>query len=266
MDSPALPIIDQAYLSGMGAFETIRAEAGLPLFLDAHLRRLEASAACFELTVPDKAYVFDAIRELLRRQALRSARIRLTLSGEIQPDGLPFRFGGTTRVTLIAFPIHVDVSKPMDVMISHYQLDAGGPLAGRKCTSYAINALAMREARDAGYDDAVMLNHSGHLVGCATGNLFWSSGGRVFTPCTSSGCRDGVTRERVMRACEMQGIPCIQVLAKPNELEKAQEAFVTSSIRGACSVATLDRWKFSETRITGAIRVVLQKELATGIT
>jgi len=240
LDCPALPLLDQAYLSGMGVFETIRAAGGVPHFFEAHHARLTQSAACFDLAVPDAGELRGVIVELLARQGLKSARIRVTVSGAADAHGIPFRFGGETRTTIQAFPHLMSTGAGLRLASAPFRLDSQSPLAGHKCTSYALHALAVRHARKAGCDDALMLDHDGNVVGCATANLFWVKNGEVFTPAIDSGCRDGVTRECVIRICGHLGIPCRETRAGIDALADADEVFATSSIRGVRSVIGLD--------------------------
>lgn len=238
--SPALPVFDQSYLSGMGAFETIRAESGEPLFLEAHHERLVASAACFGLEVPGVESLRSGIRKLLAGQDFALARIRVTISGAIDPDGVPFRFGGNTRTTILAFPLKPERAAAIRLVTAPHRADPASPLASHKCTSYALHALAMHHARARGAHEALVLDQEDHVSGGATSNLFWVGKGRVHTPETSCGCRPGVTRGRVIRACGRLGIPCDIVFAKVAELFAADEVFTTSSIRGIRRVLSLD--------------------------
>lgn len=258
--SPALPVFDQAYLSGMGAFETLRAEGGRPWFLEAHYHRLAASAACFDLEIPDIEIVRKAIHKLLARQNFSEARIRITISGAIKPDGMPFRFGGKCHATLIAFPLEKSAANPLRIVTAPFRMNSMSPLAGHKCTSYAEHALAMHHARTSGCDDALILDHLGHVVGCATGNIFWVKAGEVFTPSTRCGCRDGVTRERVIFTCKRLRIPCTTTRKKVVALADADEVFTTSSIRGVRSVIAIDGKKLPSGRIGKLLRAAFIRE------
>ncbi len=257
-DSPALPVIDQAYLTGMGVFETVRAEGGAPLFFDAHHRRLADAASLFGLETPDPEKLDHAIRRLLKLQGLETARIRVTVSGSASPDGTPFRPGGPARTTVLAYPLRKGPEPPLRLITAPYRIDAGDPLAGRKCTSYAAHALAVMHARAQGGDEAVMRNIDGEITGGAASNLFWVKGGRVHTPDTRCGCRPGVTRERVIAACAELGIPCETIRAGTAHLTGADEIFATSAIRGVRAVGTLDGMEF---KTTGPVTARLRETL-----
>lgn len=259
-NSAALPVSDQAYLTGMGAFETIRTEARVPLFLDEHLQRLAESAACFGLQCPRADVLRGGIAELLARQGLENARLRVIVSGTITPDGTPFHFGGSTRTTLIAYTLKEPSPCRLRIVSAPFRMYSESPLAGHKCTSYALYALAMRYARDAGCDDALMLDQRGNLMGCATANFFWVNDGVVHTPDIRCGCRRGVTRERVIRACDRLKIPCRNTRSKIDAMVHADEIFITSSIRGAMSVANVDGRPYAHGEITTRLSAELEAE------
>lgn len=258
--SAALPACDQAYLSGMGAFETMRAERGDPLFLDAHLDRLRDSAAMFALDVPDADTLRNAVRQLLARQGILEARVRITVSGSLPPDGAPLHIGGHARTSLLAFPLQPAIATPLHIITAPQRIDATSPLAGHKCTSYALHALALHHARAHGGGEALMLNHHGELVSGAVSNLFWVKDGRVFTPDTRCGCRPGVTRQRVLDACADLDIPCTTVRAHPTELARADEVFMTSAIRGIHPVDRLDGSPHHPGPVTRNLRAAMESE------
>ena len=69
-----IPVTDQGLIRGDGVFEVIRLYAGRPYALDAHLERLERSAAGLRLPLD-----VDAVA-CRRRGAARGARARPTRS------------------------------------------------------------------------------------------------------------------------------------------------------------------------------------------
>ncbi len=63
-----ISVQDRGLLYGDGLFETIRAEAGKPLWLGHHLARLAQSAAALNLTLPQSFPWESQIQELLRKE------------------------------------------------------------------------------------------------------------------------------------------------------------------------------------------------------
>lgn len=263
-EAPGLPVLDQGYLTGMGVFETMRAAAGRAMFLEAHHERLVDGARMFGLKVPEVGVIRGAVEDLLARQGFESARVRVTVSGTGREDGVPFCFGGPARVSVLAFPLKPVRATVLKVATVGVRIDGAGPLAGRKCVSYALHGLAAHEARGHGADEALMLNHRGELCGGAASNIFWVEGGRVWTPDVVCGCRAGVTRGRVIEVCGRLGIPVGLVVAKPGVLAGADEMFLTSSIRGVRRVAMLDGRSIGHAGVTARIREALRRDELRG--
>jgi len=258
-DAPGVPVLDQAFLTGMGAFETLRAAGGRLLFLDAHHTRLVDAARLFGLDVPAAEVIAGAAEDLLARQQLESARVRVTVSGTGTPHGTPFRFGGPARVVVLAFPLPAAKAAALRLATAEIRVDAAGPLAGRKCASYALHALALHAARGRGADEALLLDSRGMLCGGAVSNLFWARHGRLMTPALSCGCRNGVTRERVIAVAARLGIAVEEVVATRDALDRAEEVFVTSAVRGVRRIATLDGRPMADAGVAARIRSALKR-------
>ena len=90
---------------------------------------------------------------------------------------------------------------------------------------YVNSYLASREAHDAGFDDAIMLNRNGHVSEGSGANIFLVKDGTLFTPGYSSDILDGVTRNHVMRLAKDLAIPLeVRTIARA-ELYTADELF-----------------------------------------
>ena len=72
------------------------------------------------------------------------------------------------------------------------------PARGKICGAYANSALASDEARRCGFDEAILLNESGHVTEGATCNLFMVRKGRLITPAMTENVLEGITRDSIM--------------------------------------------------------------------
>ena len=72
------------------------------------------------------------------------------------------------------------------------------PARAKICGAYANSALASDEARRSGFDEAILLNESGHVTEGATCNLFMLRKGRLITPAVTENVLEGITRDSVM--------------------------------------------------------------------
>lgn len=90
---------------------------------------------------------------------------------------------------------------------------------------YVNSYLAAKEARDAGFDDAIMLNSRGYVSEGSGANVFIVKNGELLTPGYSSDILDGVTRSHVMRLARDLGIPVHERTIARGELYTADEMF-----------------------------------------
>ena len=95
---------------------------------------------------------------------------------------------------------------------------------------YPNVARALREAKSAGFDNAVILDPDGHVAEFATANLFFvAADGTVVTPAANGTFLAGITRARVINLLAEDGVAVQQRTVEPAELESAREIFNTGN-------------------------------------
>ena len=231
---------DRGLLLGDGLFETVLARAGDLVDLDAHLARMAAGCAVLGLPAPDPAEAEGLMRRALAEAGLAQTRaaVRLTLTAGSGGRGLDRPGVPAPRLFVTAAASAVPVT-PAQLMISSVARNEGSPASRLKTLSYLDNVLARREAVAAGADEAVMLNGQGQVACAAAANLFWITGGAVFTPALACGVLDGIVRRQVMAAA-----PVREVAAGVEALADAQAVFLTNSLIGVREVGSLDGRRF----------------------
>ena len=104
-------------------------------------------------------------------------------------------------------------------------------------------------------DEVVLLNERGEISECTSANIFMSIGNQVSTPPLSSGCLPGVTRELLLNEVTASGISVAEKALRPEDLEGAEEVFITSTTRDLLSVVAIEGLKI---RQNGSARKNLQ--------
>ena len=95
---------------------------------------------------------------------------------------------------------------------------------------YPNVARALREAADAGFQNAVVLDPQGNVAEFATANLFFvTADGVVVTPAANGTVLAGITRARVIRLLVEEGVRVEQRPVDPQELDSAREIFSTGN-------------------------------------
>ena len=121
-----------------------------------------------------------------------------------------------------------------------------------KSLNYLNNIMAKLEAKDAGADEAIMLNHLGNVAECTGDNLFIVKNGKVTTPPISSGALDGITRRAVMEILAEMGQPCTEAVMTRFDIYTADECFLTGTAAEVIPVAG---------RLTAASSVTASQDL-----
>ncbi|MBM3139344.1 MAG: hypothetical protein FJZ92_03790 [Chloroflexi bacterium] len=119
------------------------------------------------------------------------ARVRLTVTmGQGTAPDISVAHDPSVLVTVDPLPA---AGAPVLLRISSIRIDERRPLAAGKTAQYINFLLAAAEARDAGADDALLLNHRGGICEATTSNVFAVRHGVLLTPSTRDGALPGVT-------------------------------------------------------------------------
>jgi branched-chain amino acid aminotransferase len=140
-----------------------------------------------------------------------------------------------------------------------------------KSGNYLNSLLAYLTAAEAGFDDALMVDHQGFLTEGTTYNLFYVNRGIIATAPLDVGILDGITRRAVIDLCVEQGIPVREVRFPKEYLYEADEVFVTSSLKEVLPVLDIDGKKINKgksgpvaARLAEAFRELVKRELELG--
>ena len=237
-DAARVSPLDHGLLVGDGVFETLRVYAGRPFAWRRHLDRLEHSAAGLGLATPDRTTLQNAAREVLRANELQEARLRITVTGGVQPLGSERR--DTPPSVIVAASEVSSVSRTIAVVIVPWTRNERGATAGLKTISYAENVRALAYAHERGAGEAIFSNTRDELCEATGSNVFVVLSGKLFTPPAAAGCLLGVTRALVLELSPEIGIECREVAMPIDTLADADEVFLTSTVREVQSVTHVE--------------------------
>lgn len=244
----SLSLDHPAILFGESAFETLRVEGRQPLYLMDHLDRIERSSHGIGIST-------DSCRRDLEvdlQQALTDLpdstitwRLRITLvRSATSARGLDVRESGLDR-WLMLVPVSSPALKPIECCFSPYRkipVECLDP--AWKHGNYLSSLVALRDARQRGFDDALLLSSTGALTESTSANLFWVRNDELWT-CDRRLVFPGLTRARILQEAAEEGIPVNEGEFNEAELLKAEEVFLTSSIRGIVPVGRIESEVFS---------------------
>lgn len=138
--------------------------------------------------------------------------------------------------------------------ISDDQLPPRGKISG----AYVNGALAKTDAIRSGYDEAIMLNASGHVSEGTGQNVFMAVGGQLITPPPVDSILLGITRDTTLHlAREDLGIRAAERTIDRSELYVADEVFLTGTATNIAPVVSVDDRPVGDGK-TGPITSALQ--------
>ena len=233
-------VSDRGFLYGDSLFETLRVCGGRPFRWSQHLERLEAGAEFLKIGVPWTAReLFKFACSLAERNAMKEAALRITLSRGSGTRGYSPRGAANPTLSMTLHPLPIPCAA-LRLKISSFRLNEADPLGQFKTGNKLLNVLARAEAEEADADDGLLLNRAGHVAEASGSNVFCIGEGTVFTPPTSEGALPGITRSGVVEICLQLGVRVEERPLKPEELQRANGVFLTNSIAGIVSAASLD--------------------------
>jgi branched-subunit amino acid aminotransferase/4-amino-4-deoxychorismate lyase len=257
-DGPHLSVFDRGFQLGDGVFETLRARGGRPTELAAHVARLHRSASGLDIALADDIdrRLADGIADLLAANGLDGptgdASIRITVSrGAYRTRGvLPPHEDAPPTVAIQVWPVVAPPSDHLEqglhLIASSVRRDPQNPLATLKTTSRAEYVYARLEARRAGADDALFLTIDDHLSEGTSANIFLVRRGRdgdpleLATPSLDCAILPGTTRSWLLEWASRQGLQPYEGRLRPDDLARAEEAFLSSSVAGILPVTRFD--------------------------
>lgn len=238
LDTARVSPLDHGLVVGDGVFETLRVYGGVPFAWRRHYERLAVSANGLGLAIPSSDTLRAASDAVLGANALSDARLRITVTGGPAPPGSS---RGDARPT--AFVVATEVHAPdtdADVVIVPWSRNERGACAGLKTISYAENVRALAYAEARGAHEAIFPNTRDELCEATGSNVFVVRDGVLRTPPRDSGCLLGVTRALLLELAPQVGVAAEEVALPLDDLRRADEAFLSSTIREVQPIATVD--------------------------
>ena len=164
--STATVLADDGFYFGIGAFETIAVEDGVPQLLEWHLERLRKSLAFFGIAQNVKEQEVLAYLNLFpQSEEKQHGAIKIKVTAENKLFGL--RKNTYTKE---------QYQKGFRLGISEIRRNETSPITYHKTLGIADNIIEKRNARKSGLDEKIFLNQKGQISEGCTTNIFFIQG------------------------------------------------------------------------------------------
>src|SRR5262245_12317223 len=236
LEDARLSIMTHAFLYGTAVFEGIRAYYNTnlkELFIfrpREHYQLFLNSCKLLKIQLPmNENELVNLTTELLKRnEAREDVYIRPVAYKSARRIGL--RLDDENDFLLFSVPMGAYLSRenPLKLMVSSWRRieDNAIPARSKVNGSYVNLALAAAEARDNGFDEAILLNEDGSVSEAAGMNLFIVRGGTLITTPVTDNALEGITGSTIFEVARRSGIPCLERTIDRSELYVADELFI----------------------------------------
>jgi len=240
-DEAKIHIMSHSVGRGSAIFEVIgfhETAMGPAIFrLDEYVARFRNSAALLDMEPPlSAAGLEEAVLSTVRRNGLRKGMIKIMgFYPEISFKILPSRK---------QFQVAIFVFDPEGDLGERVQADEGGvtacvsrwrrldpqtiPVEAKVAANYVNGIVARTEARNLGFDYAILLDMQGRLAEGGTESLFLVREGRLLTPSLGT-ILPGITRKTLIEVAESMGIGTLDGYLNPGVLDDAEEIFFSGT-------------------------------------
>jgi branched-chain amino acid aminotransferase len=231
-EAATVHVSDLGLRRGFAVFELFRVEEGVPLFLDAHLARLDRSAEALGLPLPRGVDGVAAdVHALVHAHGSGVTAVQVLLTGGPSDDGITFR-QPTCIVTTMAVPPRASAPAGASLVTHRHARE----LPEAKSTNYLTAMRLATAMRAAGAID--VLYHDGvHAAECARSALAVVLDGTLVT--RREGVLESVSMTQLL-AVARQRMRTEERAITLEELRAADEVLTTGAVRGVVPIVAID--------------------------
>ncbi len=255
-----VPLLTHGLHYGSGVFEGVRAYNGSIFKKTEHNQRLIDSGKIMDMDIPFSLEELDAACEaVLKENNLSDAYLR------------PIAWRGSEQMGVSAQQAKIHVAIAAWEWPSYFSPEARekgiylkstkwrrpapdtAPVHSKACGLYMICTLAKHAAEAAGADDALMLDYRGYVAEATGANFFLIKDGVLNTPIADC-FLNGITRQTIMQLAKDNGIEVVERHIMPEELETADEIFVTGTAAEVTAIGRIDDYTYTVGPVTRLLR------------
>ncbi|RFS19832.1 branched-chain amino acid transaminase [Chitinophaga silvatica] len=250
--SASTDLYGQSLHYGYAAFEGIRAyktvSGDVRIFkAHEHFERLKRS--CELIHIPykfDNKELIDACYKVLEMNGMDEAYIRPLV---FCPPLMTLKPAETSSILIAAWGWGAYLGEDLlRVMTSSFERpNPKAFMIESKSSGLYINSiLATQEAKEKGFDEALLLDINGFVAEASGANIFYEKDGKVYTPPLGH-ILPGITRATLIELCNELNIPLEEKKFTINDLKSADAAFLCGTAAEVAGMKSLDEYEFPKT-------------------
>jgi D-alanine transaminase len=241
LDEAKVSIEDRGFQFGDGVYEVVRTYRGRPFSLDAHLARLDRSAAALDLSQPYSRVEWTShILEGIERAAYPESKIYLQITRGVAPRDHAYADDAMPTVVMTVREFHpLDRSVQATGVNAMTTEDIRWGRCDIKSVNLLANVLARQQVKQARVFEAILVN-GGSVTEGAISNVMVVQRGTVVTAPEGPRILSGVTRAVVLDLALAEGLPVLERFVSQVDLYQADEVFLTGTTVEVLGVVRID--------------------------
>lgn len=231
---------DRGYYFGDGIYEVFRVYNGRIYEQEAHMERLQKSAADVRISLPySPEQIGDILTKLVQLNELVEGTIYMQVTRGEAPRAHPF----PAEATPVLLAYTTEVKRPLATIQNGIHAISLEDIRWLRCDLKTLNLLpnvmAKQTALDHGVQE-VILHRSGTVTECSASNFMIVKDNVLYTHPANNLILHGITRAVVLRLAKALHIEVQEVPFTLEQLLQADEAFITGTTVEVTPVLTVD--------------------------
>ncbi|WP_082234769.1 D-amino-acid transaminase [Halobacillus massiliensis] len=266
-DDLTYPFEERGLQFGDGIYEVIRVYEGKYYLIKEHVDRLFRSAEAVKIKVPfTKDELYNRLDELITKNDIQTdAKVYLQITRGSAPRDHAFPTG--TQANLYAYA--QDLSRKTEQMKTGVKAVSKADVRWEWCYIKSLNLLpnvmAKQEASEAGCFEAI-LHKDGEVTECSSSNIYLVKNGDIYTHPPKKNILHGCVRMRIEQFCKEEGISFIEESFQLEDIQYADELFLSSSTAEVMPVIEVDGIKVGDSHPGRITRRMQEKyEMDAGV-
>ena len=253
-----VPITTHAIHYGTSIFEGIRgywSSKNLYIFrLNDHVKRFRNSGKFYNITFNfSDRQIKNAVLNLCKKNKIKE-------SCYIRPFYFVGQYGINLHVTKKA-PTHVGMfsfpfgdlfnKNGITATVSKWRKfsDLSTPIQAKMGGNYLNSVLATQDAKQKGFDEAILLDQSGNVSEAPGENIFLVKNNKLITPTLSASALDGITQKSIITLAKDMNLEVKVRKVSKKELKFADEIFLSGTAAEITPVIKLDKKKIGDGKV-----------------
>jgi branched-chain amino acid aminotransferase len=265
-ENAQVSIFDRGFLYGDSIYEVTYCEDGKIIFFEEHLKRLQNSARLIGMDLKNDIKNIEKWSiDLLKKLNPNLAYLRIVVTRGLSEIGLDTKLCFQNNIVIIAKPYdpyppswYEQGQKMMFSSFLRNDKQATDPNA--KSGNYLNNILALKEAKEKGFHDAILFNKEGYASEGTTNNIWLVKENILKTPCMDDGLLKGITRDKIIHCAQNAKIKIEETHLTKIDFLLADEIFYSSSTKGLIPITQIENRMLPQKM--GPITLTLSQEYA----